>query len=84
LGKELATGAGQARGATVEHVDRAGVHDASDILKERPDGQIGEAVIVEVGPQTVCDPVPCCRGVGGDLAGTHWHANRENNDDGDY
>src|SRR6266511_3106340 len=36
--------------APVEHVDRPGIADGADVLGGDPHGQVGEAVVVEVGP----------------------------------
>jgi hypothetical protein len=85
LGEQLAAGAGQPRGATVEHVDRAGIVVAADVVEYDADGQVGETVVVEVGLQPTCGPGPgpSGRGLGGETAGTRGHADREDNDNGD-
>src|SRR5215211_6682511 len=44
----LVAGGGQPVGGAVQDVDRAGVGDGADVLADRPDGQVGRAVVVEV------------------------------------
>jgi hypothetical protein len=49
MGEELAPGPGQPGRRAVQHVDRAGVECAAQVLERRPDGQVVEPVTVEVG-----------------------------------
>ena len=68
---ELVARGGEAGRRPVEHVDRAGVRDASDVLAGHADRQVVEAVAVEVaGRKGTAECVTGLRGASD--AGEFW------------
>jgi hypothetical protein len=50
LGEQPPPGGSEPTGRAVQDADRASALDAADVLAGSADGQVGEAVLVEVGP----------------------------------
>src|SRR6266508_4170216 len=56
LREELAAGTRQPAGGAIQHIHGTSVADGAQILTGDTDGQVSEAIVVEVGPQTLRGP----------------------------